>query len=289
MDLQRQLDLLYERFQGTFDNHMQCQLEKELQKRDGTDPVHDWVWKRVFPVDVPNLGPRVLLERQGFRATGQIYRQRLYKFRINAGEGCVENEIYKLKDESLFERAESDPLVVAQLDPQVDIECMEGCSVYWKYLQEENRFHGTTMEGKCRFASKFFPGKTIIASSDIYIGPEELWTHDRGVDTDGNKMYGFKSDEHHKFVRCTMYKGNVTLEGQSQEISLHNQGGEAKVGETNYSVTLAQAIDVDTKIETLRLSLLNRSDVMGMTMTDPNVCLIGGKFGEIQISLVKQD
>jgi len=289
MDLQKQLDLLYQLFQGTFDTNRQCQLEKELQKTE--ESTHDWVWTTFFAVDTPNFGTHVLLARQGFRATGQVYRQRLYKFQINPEKNCHENQIYKLKDESLFEKAQDDPSVVANLDPNKDAECMEGCSVFWEYLPQENRFHGSTREGTCRFASKFFPGKTIIATSDIFIGPEELWTLDRGVDTDGNKIYGFKSDEHHKFVRTTAYKGVVKFKGQVQELSLHNQGGIAYVvvANSNFFVKLEQAVEVDTSVKVLRLSVQGKEEPVGSAVSDHSASLIGIKLPEgIEILLQKK-
>ena len=52
----------------------------------------------------------------------------------------------------------------------------------------------------------------------------ELWTLDRGVDTDGNKMYGFKCDEHYKFLRYSMYKGIAIVNKAEYEVTLNNQG-----------------------------------------------------------------
>lgn len=293
MDLEQQRDLIYLWFQGTFDNYKQCQYEKEMQKRDGTEAPHDWVFSNFSAVNVPKLGTHVLLAKQGFRATGQVYRKRMYSFNINMEAGCVENQIYKLKDESLFEKAEQEPSVVSVLDPATDAECMEGCGVLWEYLSQENRFHGATREGTCRFQSTFFPGKTIIASSDIFIGPDNLWTRDRGIDTDGNEIYGFKSDEHHKFLRCTPYKGTVVFgaDKQVQDVAIHNQGGEARIGDTKYSVKLAQSIDLDTKATVLRLSVYRagEDEVVGMAVSDLNSSVIGGVFAEgIEIRLARQ-
>ena len=169
-----------------------------------------------------------------------------YSFRINAEAGRVENDIYKLKDDSLIDKFEQDPSVASALDPTKDTEQFEGCSIGWEYLPDKNCFHGKTGEGTCRFQSTIFPGKTIIASSDTFIGPDRLWTRDRGVDLDGNKIYGFKRDEHHKCLPCTLYKGSVSFgaERQVQEVVIHNQGGEVKVGEAKCSVKLAQSIDL---------------------------------------------
>lgn len=293
MDLEQQRNLIYLWFQGTFDNHKQCQYEKALEKRDGIEALHDWVFSKFFAADVPKIGTHVLLARQGFKESGQVYRQRLYAFHINVEEGCVENQIYKLNDESLFEKAEQDPSVVSDLDPSTDAECVDGCSVLWKYLPQENQFHGSTREGMCRFESRFFPGKTIIASSDIFIGPDHLWTRDRGVDTEGEKVYGFKSDEHHKFLRCTSYKGfvHVRKEGQIREVVVHNQGGEARIDDMKYSVKLAQSTELDTKANVLKLSVLRdgKDEVVGLALSDPDVDVIGGVFGDdIEIRIFKQ-
>ena len=288
-DLKEQLELIYNWFQGTFDNNCQYQLENEVQKREGTEPVHEWVWTKFFAANVPNFGDHVLFARQGFHATGQVYRQRLYKFQINGEEGCVMNQIYKLKDESWFEKAENDPSSVEDFDPISGAECLEGCGVYWKFLPEENRFHGTTKEGTCCFESKFFPGKTIIASSDIYISSSELWTQDRGVDTDGNKMYGFKSDEHHKFLHCGVYKGSAKFEGSVLEVTLHNQGEEVKL-DNKYVIKLEQAIEVETRGKVLRLSVHaeGREEAIGKVTSDWNASMIGGEFSNIRIKLEKK-
>ena len=196
------------------------------------------------------------------------------------------NQIYKLKDESWFEKAEENPSSIAHLDPASDAECLEGCSIYWKYLPDKNRFHGTTKEGTCRFESKFFPGKTIIASSDIYLSSSELWTHDRGVDTDGNKMYGFKSDEHHKFLRCAVYKGSAEYNGCVQEVTIHNQGEEVKLDD-KYILKLEQAIKVETRSKVLRLSIYSegQEETIGKVISDWNASVIGGEFGKIKIDL----
>ena len=236
---------------------MQCQYEKELQKKDGSEPLHDWVFSVFTAATIPKVGTHVLLAKQGFRATGQVYRKRVYSFRINAEAGRVENDIYKLKDDSLIDKFEQDPSVASALDPTKDAEQIEGCSIGWEYLPDKNCFHGKTGEGTCRFQSTIFPGKTIIASSDTFIGPDRLWTRDRGVDLDGNKIYGFKRDEHHKCLPCTLYKGSVSFgaERQVQEVVIHNQGGEVKVGEAKCSVKLAQSIDLESGAPVLRLSV----------------------------------
>ena len=285
-DVKEQLELIYSWFQGTFENNCQCQLEKEVQKREGTEAVHDWVWSKFFAANAPKFGDHVLFARQGFCATGQVYRQRVYKFQINSEEGCVMNLIYKLKDESWFEKAEKNPSSVADLDPATDAECLEGCGVYWKFIPEENRFHGTTKKGRCRFESKFFPGKTIIASSDIYLDSSELWTLDRGVDTDGNKVYGFKSDEHHKFLHHDIYKGSAKYEGNVREVTIHNQGEEVKLDD-KYVMKLEQAIEVETKEKVLRLSIYaeGQEEAIGKVIGDWNARMIGGEFSNIKIQL----
>ena len=286
MDLEKQLDTIYRWFQATFDSYGQYHIEKEAGKSSGAKPIHDWVFSKFFAVTMPKFGEHILLARQGFRETGKIYRQRVYLFHVNEKEGCVENKIFKLKDESLFEKAEQDPSVVTGLDPSSDAECMDGCSVFWEYLEGKNLFHGATKEGSCRFESNFFPGKTIIATSDIFVGPNHLWTLDRGVDTDGNKIYGFKSDEHHKFILCRTYDGIARFvnEDATTEVVLHNQGGEARVGDTGYVVKLAQVVEPDAgdHPSVLRLSVHKdgEDEPLGMAVSDPDSVVIGGVFAK---------
>lgn len=294
MDLERQRDLLYQWFQGEFDNFQQWQYEKEMERKGCGEAVHDSVFSMFYNVSVPKIGTHVLLARQGFKKTGQVYRKRMYSFIINLEEKCVENKIYKLKDESLFDKARQDPTIMIDLDPTTEVECLDGCGVVWKYIPEENRFHGCTRVGTCRFKSTYFPGKTIIASSDILIGPDHLWTQDRGVDTDGNKVYGFQSEDHHKFLHCMLYKGIVRLgvDKDSHEVLLHNQGGTFVIEGTEYSLMLAQSIELDTKASVLRLSLLKNGEeevLMGVALCDPESRVIGGVFTEgLSVYLVKQ-
>ena len=293
MDLEKQLDLIHQWFQKEFDNNKQCQYEKELQKREGSEPLHDWVFSIFRAADVPAVGTHVLVAKQGFRATGKVYRRRIYSFRINVETRRVENDIYRLKDESMFDKFEQDPSVVSALDPNTDAEKIEGCSIWWEYLPDKNCFHGSTGEEGFRFQSTYFPGKTIIASSDIVIGPDHLWTRDRGVDLDGNKIYGFKSDEHHKCLPCTAYKGVVSFgaEKQVQEIVIHNQGGEVKIGDTNCLVKLAQSIDLESKAMVLRLAVHRdgEDEVVGVSIADPDSSVIGGVFASgIEVHLTKQ-
>lgn len=291
VELEKQLKLVYSWLQGEFDNNCQYQRELELQKSSGkTEPAHDWVRIKCFPADLPKFGEHVLLVRQGFRS-GQLYRQRLYKFEVNYEEGCVVNQIYRLKDESLFEKAEDNPSSVAHLDPVTDAEYMKGCAVYWKFLPDDNQFHATTKQGSCRFQSKFFPGKTIISNSDIYLSSTELWMHDRGVDTDGNKMYGFKSEEHHKFLHCETYKGSAEYEGHSaQKVSVHNQGGEVRLGAGRYVLKLEQVIEVETDCKLLKLTISDpegQDNVVGKVVSDWNAGVIGGEFGKFKVYLEK--
>ena len=58
-------------------------------------------------------------------------------------------------------------MIPESFDARNDAVCLEGCSVLWEYIPSEKRFHGSTTEGTCRFESTFFPGKTIIATSDM--------------------------------------------------------------------------------------------------------------------------
>ena len=293
MDLEKQLELIYQWFQKKFDNHMQCQFERELQKRDGSEPLHGWVFSVLTAASAPRVGTHVLLAKRGFRDTGKIYRRRMYSFHVNEEAGRVQNDIYRLKDESLFDRFEEDPSVVSSLDPSSDAEKIEGCSISWEYLPDKNCFHGTVAAGTCQFQSTYFPGKTIIATSDTIIGPDYMWTRDRGVDLDGNKMYGFKSDEHHKCLQCTPYKGVVSFgtEKQTQEIVIHNQGGEMKIGEAKCSVKLAQSVDLESRATVLRLSVHRdgQDEAVGMALADPDSSVIGGVFaGGVKVHLVRQ-
>uniref|UniRef100_A0A1X7VBR9 Uncharacterized protein n=1 Tax=Amphimedon queenslandica TaxID=400682 RepID=A0A1X7VBR9_AMPQE len=281
-DLEKQIELVYKWLLGKFDNNYQYITEKE---RDG-DPTHDPVFSRFFAVDAPKFGAYVLVARQGLHETDQVYRQRIYALQINSEEGCVMNQIYRLKDESWFDKIEKDPTSAVHLDPLADAECMEGCGVYWTFLPEENRFHAATKEDTCRFESKLNPGKTVIANSDIYLSSTELWTRDRIVDTDGNKLFGFKSDEHHKYRRCEMYKGKAEYDGGSEEVSVHNQGGKVNLG-NGVTIVLEEAFDFVMNCKILRLSFLKADKQIGVAFFSCDATTIGAKFDSVKVILDK--
>ena len=156
----------------------------------------------------------------------------------------------------MFEWLEQEPSLLAGLDPSMDAEKMEGCSLLWEYLPDEHRFHGRTREGTCRFPSTTIPGKTIIGLSDAFIGSNHLWTRDRAVDLDGNKIYGFTSDEHHKFLHCRTYKGTIRFGPEQElEVIIHNQGQKFRIGDTEYFLKLAQSTELETKATPTALKL----------------------------------
>ncbi len=109
------------------------------------------------------------------------------------------------------------------------------------------------------------------------------------MDTDGNKLFGFKVDEHHKFLRRTFYQGTVTVAGQPQELSLHNQGGRVDVTASGRAVELAQVGEKEDMI--LKLSVLEegKEDAVAEVITDPGAKVIGGKLGGLEIFLQKQN
>lgn len=90
-------------------------LKKNYRKERAPSPCMIGSGPSFFVASVPKFGDHVLFARQGFHATGQVFRQRVYKFQISSEEGCIMNKIYKLKDEAWFEKAEKDPSSVAEL------------------------------------------------------------------------------------------------------------------------------------------------------------------------------
>ena len=71
------MELIYSWFQGTFDNNCQCQFEKEVQKREGTEPVHDWVWTKFLQQPLQSLVTMFSLQDKVFvlldKCTGNGY------------------------------------------------------------------------------------------------------------------------------------------------------------------------------------------------------------------------
>ena len=292
LSLSEQIATIYQWLQGRYDTYTQWQAEKTAYENgSGLEPVHDWVQTHIFPLKVPALGSHVLGVRQGFRK-GELYRQRLYRFKICEEEGCVINYCYKLKNETLFEKAEFDPSALVDINSD-DTELIEGGTVYWEYIEKEQRFHASTKEGACRFISSYAPGKTIIATSDVYLKKDELWSLDRGVDTDGNKIYGFKSNIHHKFTRCALFKGELIVNKEVRKIELHDQGGEtqATFGSQTFTIILGQIeYTKDGPLrgaKLLQLSLFKegQEEAVWSTVCDHGSKLVGGLSQAMEVYL----
>ncbi len=97
----------------------------------------------------------------------QTYRQRVYCFYVNAEEQRLFMEVYRLNDETLFDKSEEDPSVLSDLDPKKDGSVIPGGQLTWVYSPEEKWFHATMKKDTCRFESRIFPGKTVIVNSDM--------------------------------------------------------------------------------------------------------------------------
>ena len=103
------------------------------------------------------------------------------------------------------------------------------------------------------------------------------------MDTDGNKLYGFNCETHHKFLHCVTYKGRVEYGDQSDEVSVHNQGGKAKLGDGT-TVKLEQAYVMNCKV--LQLSFLKeQEEPIGVVLSSWDASQIGGLIADVKILL----
>ncbi len=181
--LQADFDRFLEWFPGEYDNHEQHWQDK----LDKAPQVHERIHHIFYPVSAPAIGEHTYFVQQYMDGDpANIYRQRLYRFSVDATEGAIRLDIYSFNDEPKYRDAHLNPGILAGLGSS-ELGDRPGCEVYWKYTGEY--FHGYMKEKACTVISNR-TGQRIFITDDLRLTPDEIWIRDEAFFEDGSRVFG---------------------------------------------------------------------------------------------------
>ena len=291
-NLDDDLRLMMQWFEGRFDNFQQTWEEKESR----TEFPHEQIHSIFARVNLPQFGENVFYVQQYLDGEPKkIYRQRLYVFTPNKKEKAVQLTIYTFDDEKKYVDANLDNAKLSGLTKQ-NLATTSGCEVYWR--RDGDKFLGTMKPNACQVVSKR-SGKTLIITDDLFLMKDEIWINDQAKDEQGNYVFGNKSGIHHKLKRVRMFEGwTAVLKSGSTEmtgadapaedwtgqrdLTIHDQGGSVKIND-RFSAQLAQlAYRNGTKVMTLKIIENSTGKAVAYTWTNPDATRIGINLRWIQ-------
>ncbi len=199
--LEKDLKIFLGWFEGEFDNNEQVAFADELGIPPDAVPerIHS-IFKRVA---LPAFGEHVFYVEQYLDGDpAKIYRQRLYSFDLDEAGHAIRLRIHIPQDATRLTGAHRDPSKLDGLTPAAT-RSPAGCEVHWR--RQADGFVGSMKPGACRFESQR-SGKTVVVSDDLYLDEDELWIHDRAVDTEGNHVYGNKAGIPHKLKKVRPFR-----------------------------------------------------------------------------------
>jgi hypothetical protein len=238
--LAKDLRVLLDDFPGRYDNDLQVYFDEELKtpeaERNGR--IHS-----IFaPVTLPAFGPNLFyVEQYSDNDPNKIYRQRLYRFSIDAAEKAIKLEIFAPSQEQALaiRGAYRDPAKLAGLSPGT-MTLYPGCEVYWR--RQEQQFIGTMKPGACRVSSQR-SGKTLVITDNLVLSKRSLTILDQAVDESGAYVYGNKANVPHQLNKARGFTcwtsvlrgarhGDTGVGPESWTFErgwIHDQGGELAV------------------------------------------------------------
>lgn len=183
--LERDLDEMLAWFPGVYDNFEQIESERETGLDDAVR--HRHLNHTFFPVDIEGIPGRLLYAQQyQHHNPADLYRQRVYSFQTDFEENAIRLTIYTPKT--------PEDLVDLHLDPtrqnalsENDFILKPGCEVYWN--RDETQFDGYLKLKSCSYYSTRYETE-IFLEETLTLRPDALLLNDRGVDKDGNVMFG---------------------------------------------------------------------------------------------------
>lgn len=229
--LEKDLKVFLGWLEGAFDNNEQIAFAGELgiPPDDVPERIHS-IFKRVT---LPAFGEHVFYVEQYLDGDpGQVYRQRLYSLDLDEAEHAIRLRIHVPEDPARLAGAHRDPAKLDGLTP-AEAHSPAGCDVYWR--RRADAFLGDMKPGTCTFVSKR-TGMRVVVSDDLYLDDDELWIHDRAVDTQGNHVYGNRAGIPHKLkkvrpFRCWLSVRREGVEGEGpsawtfdRDIAVHDGG-----------------------------------------------------------------
>ena len=291
-NLNDDLRLMMQWFEGRFDNFAQTWEEKESKAKFPHERIHS-IFARV---SLPAIGENVFYVQQFMDGDEtKIYRQRLYIFTPNKKEKAVELKIYTFDDDKKYVDANLDNAKLKNLTMQ-NLVTTTGCEVFWR--RDGDKFLGTMKPNSCKVVSKR-SGKTLIITDDLFLTKDEIWINDQAKDDQGNYVFGNKSGVHHKLTRARMFEGwTAVLKDGSTEmtgadapsdawdgqrnLTIHDQGETIKIND-KFSAQLAQ-LTYKNGTKVLKLGIVENASgkTVAYTWTNPEAERIGINLRWIQ-------
>jgi len=294
----KDLPTFLEWFPGEYDNHEQVWQ----QKLNGAETVLEHLHHIFAPVAAPAIGEHVFFVQQYLDGDpDNVYRQRLYRFDIDATEQAIRLTIFSFRDEPKYRDAHLRPATLRGLTDS-ELVNRPGCEVYWTRV--DDFFKGHMKERACSFVSER-NGKQIYITDDLRLTPDEIWIRDEAFDADGNRIFGNADGLHHKNRKVRYFTGwgGVKIAGPTatadddqwhfvDRFSIHNEGQivpiTGKDGEpSGYSLQLARLTYQNTARAVLKLGLID--DRTGETVSygwaNPAAEMIGLNLRWAQVGL----
>ncbi len=268
--LDQDLQYFSELLDGEFDNFEQANGSAE----DGATPearVH-YVYRRV---NLPAFGEHVVYVQQYFGAgdnAAAAYRQRIYESYADARRDEVVTRIWS------FPQADGPKVVDSQYEPSRLADYTRenmttlpaGCEIFWR--RNGDHFVGYQKPGDCVMN---FPNTEtrMVLADDLILSPTVFSTATRAHDPEGARLFG--SEVPSPKTRVSVYHCAVNLEGTDASIRIHDQGGEAGVGEMR--VRLRPAPESGDNV--LAFEVLDKDGAVSRSLTSDNL-----KFTDDSIS-----
>ena len=149
-------------------------------------------------VDAPNIGARALyIEQAVLDNPSAPYRQRLYVVESMSGsEGSpvITSTVFELINEDELIGLCDLPREERPTFGNADVSLRSGCEVYLAW--RDDHFEGGTRGEECRSTLS----GASYATSEVFIGPEEIRSWDRGFDASGEQVWGAVSGAY-EFIR----------------------------------------------------------------------------------------
>lgn len=183
--LSQDLNRMLSWFPGVYDNAGQVDAEREANLAQPHR--HRHLNHTFAPVDIPGIpGQQLYAQQYQNHDPADIYRQRIYAFEPDAEEGAIRLTIYTPNDPSRLLNIHLDPERQAALSVD-DFFLKPGCEVYWKPSAES--FDGYLKEKSCSYYSKRYRTQVYLEET-LSLRRDALILNDRGVDEDGNLVFG---------------------------------------------------------------------------------------------------
>ncbi|MBW4468118.1 MAG: chromophore lyase CpcT/CpeT [Pegethrix bostrychoides GSE-TBD4-15B] len=142
------------------------------------------LWHRPLPIRI-NGDLAIFCEQANSVYLDAPYRQRVLILRLSAAWPAAQIEYRAFRQPERFKGAGANPSLLQDLTPD-DLEALPGCQL--NLTQQGERVQAEPpLNAKCCFQ---YSGETRQVILGFEASPTQFWSHDRGVDPNGNLLWG---------------------------------------------------------------------------------------------------